>query len=123
MEFVCPMTGQEFSAERLATAFVDYLYDEYQGSRHIRRVPSWLGLLVLGVEKIKSGDWHIPRVRQLTFDVGDHRYKMRYDHHAGPRGGIQIVEIAKTQGSPEIRVVKTISSLADAEAFYLFPSL
>jgi hypothetical protein len=117
------MTGQEYSAERLATAFVDYLYDEYQGSRHIRRVAAWLGLLVLGVEKIKSGEWHIPRVRQLAFDVGDRRYKMRYDHHAGPRGGIEIVEIGKTQGAPEIAVAKIISSLADAEAFYLHPSL
>jgi hypothetical protein len=116
------VVGQDFSADRMATAFVDYLYDQYQGSHHVRRVASWLGLLVLGVERIKD-EWHIPRVRQLIFDVGTRRYKMKYDHHAGPRGGIQIVEIGKTPGSPEIAVVRTIASLEDAEAFYLNPAL
>ena len=33
-----------------------------------------------------------------------------------PRGGIEIVEVAETRGSPEISTVMTITSLDDAGA-------
>jgi hypothetical protein len=116
------MAGEEYSADRMADVFVNYLYDEYQGSRHVRRVASWLGLLILGVEKIK-GKWWIPRSRQLFFEADGHRYKAKYNHALGGRGGIEIVEIAEGRGAPEIGVVMAIASLDDAARFYAHPRL
>jgi hypothetical protein len=66
----CPMArlpGEP--AERLADYFVTYLFDQYKGSRHVRRVASWVGLVILGIEKVVGQDWQIPRSRQLEFDV------------------------------------------------------
>ena len=36
--------------ERIADHFVNYLFAEYYGDRHVRRVASWVGLIVLGIE-------------------------------------------------------------------------
>jgi hypothetical protein len=115
------MAGEDFSADRMADAFVNYLYDEYQGSRHVRRVASWLGLLVLGIERIKT-TWWIPRSRQLFFETAG-RYKARYSHTAGNRGGIEIIQIGEGRGSPEIGTVTTITSLDEAAQFYASPVL
>jgi hypothetical protein len=76
----------------MADAFVNYLYDEYQGSRHVRGVASWLGLLVLGVEKIKD-KWWLARTCQLFFEVNGRRYKAKYNHALGSHGGIEIIEV------------------------------
>lgn len=114
------MVGENFTAERMADAFVNYLYDEYQGSMHVRRVASWLGLLVLGVEKIKDR-WWIPRQRQLFFEVKGHRYKAKYNHNLKPRGGIEIIQVGEERGSPEIGTVLSISSLDDAARFFAHP--
>ena len=116
------MTGEDYSADRMADAFVNYLYDEYQGSRHVRRVASWLGLLILGIEKIKDR-WWIPRSRQLFFEVKGHRYKAKYNHTLGNRGGIEIIEIGEGRGSPEIASVAAITSLDEAAHFYAKPRL
>ena len=42
-----------------------------------------------------------------------------YPHMPGlrPRGGIEIIEVAETRGSPEISTVMTITSLDDAARF------
>lgn len=116
------MAGENFSAERMADAFVNYLYDEHQGSRHVRRVASWLGLLILGVEKIKDR-WWIPRSRQLFFEVDGHRYKAKYSHTLAGRGGIEIIELGHGRGAPEIGSVASIASLDDAARFYARPRL
>ena len=44
---------------------------------------------------------------------------MMYPHMPGlrPHGGIEIVEVAETRGSPEISTVKMIPSLEDAARF------
>ena len=34
------------SVERVADHFVNYLFDTYRGSRHVRHVASWVGFLV-----------------------------------------------------------------------------
>jgi hypothetical protein len=39
------------------------------------------------------------------------------------RGGIEIVEVAETRGSPEISTVMTITSLDDAARFFAHPRL
>lgn len=105
-------------SERLATHFVDYLYEEYRGSRHVRRVAAWVGLIVLGIERLAGHNWRIPRNRQLRFDCSGSSYKAKYNHRAGPRGGIDIVEVLQGRGAREGRTVSSIRSLADAQRFY-----
>jgi hypothetical protein len=116
------MVGENFSAERMADAFVNYLFDHYRGSRHVRRVASWLGLLVLGIEKIKD-NWWIPRQRQLFFETKGHRYKVKYNHKLRPRGGVEIVQVGEGRGVPEIGTVLTIVSLDDAARFFAYPTI
>lgn len=113
----------DFSADRVAEHFVNYLFDDYPGdARHVRRVASWLGLLAMGIEKLKTS-WRPSNARQLVFDIGDRRFKARYNHGIKPRGGIEFVEIEKTRGAPEIEVVLQIASLAEAAEFYDNPAL
>jgi hypothetical protein len=113
----------DFSAERMSEHFVNYLFEEYEGGqRHVRRISAWLGLLALGIEKIKV-TWRPSRAKQMIFEVDEKRYKVRYKHSIKPKGGLQIVEIAKTQGAPDIRVAWQIASLRDAENFYRNPKL
>jgi hypothetical protein len=106
------------SAERLANYFVDYLYDNYRGSRHVRRVASWTGLLVLGIEHL-GAKARIPRTRQLVFAYKDRSFKLKYNHKAGPRGGIDVVEVLQGRGMPEGSTMRSIRSLSEAERFYL----
>lgn len=108
---------QNASADRLADEFVTYLFEKYTDHRHVRRVASWIGLIVLGIEKVAQG-WKIPRARQLEFSVGPKLYKARYDHLIAPRGGIEILEVLRTPGHPDGDVLVTISSLTEAEQFY-----
>ena len=57
------------SAERIANHFVDYLFDTYRGSRHVRQVAAWVALIVLGIERLAGHQWRVPRDRQLRFEV------------------------------------------------------
>ena len=111
------------SASRLADHFVNYLFHEYQGdNRHVQQVASWLGLLLLGLEKL-GVEWRPYRARQLIFEREGKRYKARYRHQIKPRGGIEFVEVAAERGMPDVRVARTITSLEDAAAFYDRPGL
>lgn len=111
------------TASRIADHFSNYLFNRYSGNaRHVQRVSTWLGLLILGVEKLNV-KWRLSRERQLVFERKGKRYKARYEHSIKPRGGIEFVEIAKTQGSPDIKTVVTIASLDDAKRFYDKPHL
>lgn len=109
---------QQAPAERIATHFVDYLFDSYRGSRHVRRVAAWVGLLVVAIERLSRSQWRVPRQRQLVFGYRGSTFKAKYSHGAGSRGGIDIVEILPGRGSPEGRIVRSIRSLVDAEQFY-----
>lgn len=112
-----------FSASRMADHFSDYLFHGYAGeSRHVQRVSTWLGFLILGIEKLNV-TWRPSSSRQLVFERGGKRYKARYAHGIKPRGGIEFVEVAKSRGSPDIAVVVTIASINDAAAFYDNPHL
>lgn len=112
-----------FTPERVADYFSHYMFHEYEGgAAHVQRVSTWIGLLALGIFKTKNA-WHISHSRQLTFEADGRRFKVRYNHSIKPRGGVEIVEVQKLPGSPELRVVKTIASLAEAEAFYNNPSV
>ncbi len=109
--------------ERIADHFVNYLFEQYSDSLHVRRVASWVGLIVLGIEKIASARY-VPRERQLRFDRNGKSYKAKFNHNAGGsrRGGIDIVEILPGRGAPEGATVHTITSLQDAAAFYDNPA-
>jgi len=87
------------SAERLADHFINYLFAEKADNRHVRRVASWVGLIVLGIEKL-TGSRYVPRSRQLRFEYDGRCFKAKFNHSAGARGGIEIVEIEDGRGSP-----------------------
>ena len=106
------------SAELLADHFINYLYDEYRGSRHVRRVASWVGLVVLGIQRAAGNDWKVPRNRQMRFVFQGRSFKAKYNHQTGSRGGIEIVEVLEGRGSPEGRSVTSIANLHEAEDFY-----
>jgi hypothetical protein len=106
------------SPEFMANHFVTYLIDKYGGARHVRRVAPWIGLIVLGIEKISGQSWWVPKQRQLWFKHGGRSFKARYNHVVGEKGGIEIVEVLPGAGSPEGNVVFSITSLKGAEEFY-----
>lgn len=116
--------GEDFSAERMSDLFLTYLFKNKADSRHVRRIASWLGFLIVGVEEVKD-KWWLSHTRQLCFEVGSKRYKARYKHDLGRgrRGGIEFVQVAKSQGQPEIRIAKQISDLSEAAAFFRRPKL
>lgn len=108
-------------SELLANAMVGYLFDQYRGARHVRRVASWIGFLICAFAKIRGGELKRNRSRQLIFEFKEQRWRLRYNHSLKPRGGIEIVEIQHSRGEPDGSVVATIRSLAEAEDFYSKP--
>jgi len=104
--------------DRYADHFVNYLFDEYNGSRHVRRVATWLGFLLAAVDRVANGTIALSRTRQLTFEYRGHRFKAKYNHDAGYRGGIEIIEVLPGRGAPEGGTPLTVASLAEAEDAY-----
>jgi len=107
--------------ERIADYFVSYLFAKYPDNRHVRRVASWVGLIVLGIEKL-DGHRYVPRNRQLRFEYRGRSFKARFNHKAGSRGGIEIVEILPGRGAPEGKLMRSITNLDEAADFYDDPS-
>ena len=110
------------TAERLADYFITYLFDQYPDHRHVRRVASWVGLIVLGVDKLTESRY-IPRARQLRFEHGGRFFMIKFNHNAGTgkgftRGGIDIVEIGPGRGAPELETICSITNLKEAANFY-----
>jgi len=60
----------------------------------------------------------LSRKRQVIFRFHGRDFKARYSHKVGSRGGIEIVEYYRQQGSPDGRVVLQISTLEQAEDAY-----
>lgn len=106
------------SAEQLSNHFVKYLYEQYRGNRHVRRVAAWVGLIVLGIQRVAGEDWKVPRNRQLRFEYQGRAFKVKYNHKVGKRGGIEVLEVLPGQGSPEGKQVAAIANLSEAEDFY-----
>lgn len=106
------------SADGIANHFVNYLFEEFHGARHVRRVASWVGLIVLGINKVAKGNWKISPKRQLRFSYKGATFKAKYNHKLGSRGGIEIVEVLHALGSPEGDVLAKITTLNEAEDFY-----
>ena len=113
------MSGKQVGAEWLADYFVNYLFENYHGTRHVRRVASWVGLIVLAVDRIGE-ERRIGYKRQLKFTFRGRTFKVKYNHQieGSSRGGIQIIEVLSGRGSPEGGTVTSITSLSEAERFY-----
>lgn len=116
-----PKKLSQATSEAIVDYFVNYLFAEYSDSRHVRRVASWVGLIVLGIEKL-AGSRYVPRRRQFRFEYSGKSYKAKFNHKAGPRGGIDIVEIGDGRGSPEVQIIHSITNLQEAAAFYDDPA-
>jgi hypothetical protein len=102
------------SAERIADEFINYLFDQYKGSRHVRRVASWIGMLVKAIERVGNGSLRTSSTRQVKFRYRGRRFKVRFNHSIGGRGGIEIVEYFAGPGAPEGEVAVQIANLDDA---------
>lgn len=109
---------QGTSADRIADYFVTYLFNQYTGSRHVRRVAAWIGLIVLGIQRSTGTNWKVSRTRQLQFEFHSQTFKIRYNHQIGNRGGLEIVEVLPGRGSPEGKTLASITDLDEAEKFY-----
>ncbi len=70
------------SSERLADHFVSYLFDQYRGSRHVRRVASWIGFLIRAIENIAGSTFRQNRQRQIMFEYKERQFKVKYNHNA-----------------------------------------
>ncbi len=112
------MPNHQNSAELLADGFVSYLFEQYRGTRHVRRIASWIGFIIMAVESLPGVSFSRRHSRQLGFDYRDRRFKARYNHKAGARGGIDIVEVFPGRGAPEGNVAVSMVSLSDAEDVY-----
>ena len=112
------MPATQSPAEVLADGFVSYLFDEYRGTRHVRRVASWIGFIIKAVERLPGVSFNRRHSRQLGFEYRGRKFKARYNHRAGARGGIDIVEVLPGRGAPEGKVAASIISLSDAEDVY-----
>lgn len=113
------MENTTMISEQLANHFVSYLFKKYKGSSHVRRVASWIGFLMLGVEKIATSSLRLNRQRQIMFEYKCHQFKAKFNHETGFKGGIDIIEVLPERGAPEGRTVFQIKNLADAEDCYL----
>lgn len=105
--------------DRIADYFVNYLFNEYQGVRHVRRVASWVGLILKGIERAGVDGVTFHRSRQLLFNYRNQRFKARYNHQIGRRGGIEILMVLPGRGLPDGPVVIQASNLLQAEDVYL----
>lgn len=118
-EALCRMT-KPLTSEALAEYFVRYLFEEYHGTRHVRRVASWVGFIVKGIERVIGQNFQLRRSRQIGFEYHGRQFKVKYVHRtkACPRGSVQILEVSPGRGAPEGNIVVEIGSLADAERVY-----
>ncbi len=114
------MSFDNNSADFIAGVYVNYLFQKYPHNRHVRRVASWVGFVVMAVKRTK-GITHLDkaRSRQLAFEYENRKFKVKYGHDVGERGGIEVVEILPQQGSPKGKQVMKIEDLKGAERAYL----
>jgi hypothetical protein len=89
------------SAEQVANRFVRYLAIGYSDRRHVIRVAHWLGFLIKAIDRASEGSFWISSTRQIKFEYRGHKFKARYRHKIGNRGGIEIVESLQLKGSPD----------------------
>jgi len=122
------MKKNTWTAERVARYFNDVLNETKNNGNpklaaHIRRIAPWLGFITRGLEKLNPDDQGIKHKRQWGFLHKAQWYVCRGSHTIGSskvrRGGIEILPL---NGKKYGKVVVEITSLAEAEAFYLDPA-
>lgn len=107
------------SPELLADKFISYLSVKYSSNRHVRRVASWIGFIIMGVHNCKGITNIVPRrTRQIEFEFKNRNFKVKFDHRIGGRGGIEIREFLPGKGAPNGNVVVQVKNLQEAEALY-----
>lgn len=110
----------DLTAEMICDHFVGYICETKADSRHVRRVTAWIGLIVLGIDRI-AVDWGYRYKRQFWFETSDGtRYRIKYGHDIGPRGGLEISKL--DTGIPQSPTLE-FRNIKDCEAFYNRPSL
>lgn len=78
-----------------------------------------IGFIIKAVERIAGNTLRQNRQRQIMFDYKERQFKAKYNHKAGPRGGIEIVEVLPGRGAPEGKTVIQARNLTEAEECYL----
>src|SRR5436190_11857037 len=115
------MTTKPDSSELLADQFISYLFTEYKGSRHVRRVASWIGFILKAAERVSGGTLRKEQRRQIMFDYKGHQFKVKYNHKIGDgfsRGGLEIVEVLSGRGAPEGDTILKVRNISEAEDCY-----
>jgi hypothetical protein len=107
------------SPEWIAGYLVSYLYKKYHGTLHVRRVASWIGFIILAVDRASDSGIRLRHARQIEFDYKKRKFRVGYNHAAGSRGGIDIKEVLHTQGGKLGEHVLEITTLLEAEKAYL----
>jgi hypothetical protein len=100
--------------EHLANEMVGYLCEHYSRNQHVRRVASWIGLLLTAIAEVAGGHMSRNRSRQVMFEYRGHRFKARFNHKAGLAGGIDILEVRPGRGMPNGAHAVSVTSLAQA---------
>lgn len=109
--------NQTASTELPATS-LPTLFEQYKGSHHVRRVATWIGFLLVAIDRASDGNFKINRERQIVFTYGQHKFKARFEHKLGPRGGIEFVKALPSRGTPDGLVAATVTTLGEAENVY-----
>lgn len=116
------MATKPVSSEILADQFISYVFTEYKGSRHVRRVASWIGFILKAAENVSDGTLRKEQRRQIMFEYKTYQFKVKYNHKIGggfSRGGVEIVEVLPRRGAPEGDAVLQVRNLSEAEDCYL----
>jgi hypothetical protein len=107
------------SVDDLAEYLIGYIAKQYPDTKHVRRVGPWLGFILKAIERVATGTLELNRTRQIVFSYRGRQFKARYDHHAGFRGGIELVEFLPLQGSPDASSAAVrVTNLDEAERVY-----
>jgi hypothetical protein len=102
-------SDDEMSLEMLSNHFLGVLSGK---SRHVQRVASWLGLVLVGLKNMRATDVRTYYKQRLRFCYRGKEYVLHYRHDLGGRGGLALYDKATS------RVVFEMCSMEDAERFY-----
>jgi hypothetical protein len=90
--------------EALADYFVRYLFEEYHGTRHVRRIASWVGFVVKGTERVVGTNFQRRHARQIGFDYHGRQFKVRYVH----RTGVKKIVVARAETARHVKITAIV---------------
>jgi hypothetical protein len=103
------------SAERIPGDSVNCFFDEQDPPRRVRRIANWFDMIASAITRLGNDTLERKYKHQAKFRYGGRHFKVRINRTIGRRGGIEIVEYFRSQGSPEGDVVVQIANLHQAE--------